>query len=155
MNRAIRQHIELVERRLAALEEGPDGPAGTDRAGESEPDGVVESGPADLARRAAELRCLAAYHDAQTRNFQHERLIHLLVTLFFAAVWAGAVVALVLYLVSGAEPDGLTMPGLVALCVVLTGLEVAYIGHYYHLENNVQALYRLTTKLFEAADRAG
>jgi hypothetical protein len=125
VNRRIRRHIETVDQRLAALA------AAGDRAG---------------------LRRLAAHHREQTRNFQHERLIHLLVTFFFAGLLAAALAALALCLAAG-DPDGWTAGALVALSAVLAGLEAAYIGHYYRLENNVQALYELSSRLFAAGDR--
>jgi hypothetical protein len=122
VNRALRRHIEQVERRLAALE-GAGDQGGLDR--------------------------LAAHHREQTRNFQHERLVHLLVTFFFGGLLVAALAAFGVYLAAG-DPDGWTLGGLAALCLVLAGLEAAYIGHYYRLENNVQALYGLTARLEQA-----
>lgn len=62
--------------------------------------------------------------------YQHERLIHLLVTIAFAAFTAVAVV------VAFHVP---TFFWMVALFLVLL---IPYIGHYYFLENSVQKLYR-------------
>ncbi|MDR2373248.1 MAG: hypothetical protein LBD77_03955 [Bifidobacteriaceae bacterium] len=124
MNRRIRRHIEAVEERLAAVEASQD---------------------------ARGLARLVRFHDAQTRNYQHERLIHLLVTLFFGALTALALTGLALYLAWCAQPDAWILGGLIALSAVLIGLEAAYIGHYYHLENNVQALYGLTERLHQAS----
>lgn len=65
--------------------------------------------------------------------FQHERLIHLIVTVTFALLLvvcaAGCVLA----------------PGwqLVTLTALLLALVVPYIRHYYILENSVQRLYAL------------
>jgi fatty acid desaturase len=97
------------------------------------------------------LERLAAYHSQMTRDFQHERLIHLLVTFFFGGLLIGALVVFGLAL-AASEVDPWLLGALAALNLVLAALEAAYIGHYYHLENNVQALYQLTVELFDAAD---
>lgn len=65
--------------------------------------------------------------------FQHERIVHLIVTVTFAL--------LTLLALSGAllAPQA-AMFLLTALFLVLL---IPYIGHYYTLENGVQELYRL------------
>ncbi len=63
--------------------------------------------------------------------FQHERLIHLLVTLFFAIF---ALVFLALGMVSY-----IFLPIFFILLVFL----IFYILHYFFLENNVQYLYKI------------
>jgi hypothetical protein len=100
------------------------------------------------------LAHLTQYHDTQTRNFQHERLIHLLVTFFFGGLLIAALVGIGLYLATGHDLDPWITGALAGLCLVLLGLEIAYIGHYYKLENNVQALYGLTARLFQVWVRA-
>ena len=67
--------------------------------------------------------------------FQHERLIHLLVTLFFALF------AVVLTYLSFNNP----MYSLIALAIIV--LLAFYIKHYYFLENSVQYLYKLYDKI--------
>ena len=84
---------------------------------------------------------LLKYHTKRVRDFQHERLIHLLVTLFFGALLIGAALA-GLYL----PAPGIPWP-FYALLTILFILEAAYIRHYYQLENGVQSLYELTEKL--------
>ena len=69
--------------------------------------------------------------------FQHERLIHLLVTLLFAAM---TLTSLFVFLVT----DFLPVIALFALFLILL---VPYIFHYYHLENGVQKLYGLYDQL--------
>jgi len=69
--------------------------------------------------------------------FQHERLIHLLVTLLFAAL---TFASLALFLITYFWP-------VIALFVLFLVLLVPYIFHYYHLENGVQKLYDLYEKL--------
>ena len=76
--------------------------------------------------------------------FQHERLIHLLVTLAFALmVTACALVTVLTYnLVS------------CALMGLLTALLVPYVVHYYHLENGTQRLYVLYDRMVARRDAA-
>ena len=80
------------------------------------------------------------YHLARVRDFQHERAIHLAVTLFFAFLLLLSVTALVctpLALPTLAWPLG-------ALTVILFTVQVFYVAHYYQLENGVQSLYGIT-----------
>jgi len=80
------------------------------------------------------LRELLACHDKRIEWMQHERLVHLLVTLF---VCLFALLSL-----------GYAMLYPSVLCFVLSGLlivlAVAYLLHYYRLENGVQKWYRLS-----------
>ena len=64
--------------------------------------------------------------------FQHERLIHLIVTMTFALM---TVMTLMGICSSGYLP-------LAALMVLLLVLLIPYIRHYYILENGTQTLYR-------------
>ena len=74
---------------------------------------------------------LLTEHLVQAGFFQHERLIHLIVTVTFALL---AVISIgILYI----QPN-LFIIGLLALELVLL---VPYISHYYLLENNVQKMY--------------
>ena len=63
--------------------------------------------------------------------FQHERLIHLLVTLAFAVMTILALVA------------SLSQFYCLPLFVLFLVLEVPYVFHYYRLENGVQKLQRM------------
>lgn len=87
---------------------------------------------------------LIARHLVQVSFFQHERLIHLLVTLAFALMELA--VALVTVLVP--QPFSLA---LMALFLVLL---VPYVVHYYHLENGTQALYKQYDQLVARAREA-
>ena len=64
--------------------------------------------------------------------FQHERLVHLIVTITFAILTMLAILGTLF------EPQ----PALFALVVLLLVLLIPYIRHYYILENGVQKLYR-------------
>lgn len=70
-------------------------------------------------------------HLTQVSFFQHERLIHLIVTVTFAIL---TMTALAIYCIAEYMP----MLALIALLFVLL---VPYIGHYYTLENEVQKMY--------------
>lgn len=84
---------------------------------------------------------LYAYHVDRVHDFQHERLIHLLVTFFFALLLIGSGTALLV------QPlQELRWP-LSILSMILLVLELAYIRYYYQLENGVQSLYPLTEEL--------
>lgn len=80
---------------------------------------------------AVDQALLLEEHRDQIGFFQHERLIHLLVTLAFALfTLLSFITALVL-----------SLPSLFLLTGLLLLLLVPYLVHYYHLENGVQRLY--------------
>lgn len=64
--------------------------------------------------------------------FQHERLIHLIVTVTFALLTIIAIMGTLF------TPQ----PALFALVLMLLVLLIPYIRHYYILENGVQKLYK-------------
>lgn len=70
-------------------------------------------------------------HLVQIGFFQHERLIHLLVTLTFAILTVASVLTIV---ITGYLP-------LAALAALLLVLLIPYVAHYYLLENGVQKMY--------------
>lgn len=71
--------------------------------------------------------------------FQHERLIHLIVTITFALLTMMSVLGFL----------ALVQPGILVLTILLIVLLVPYIRHYYILENGVQKLYTYYDKLVE------
>ena len=90
--------------------------------------------------KPAEREQLYQYHLARVHDFQHERFIHLIVTFFFAALLIGSMIAwmyLPLTVHSLRWPLGIQT-------LILFVLEIAYVVHYYHLENGVQSLYAIT-----------
>ena len=109
---------------------------------------------AELAKHPSKetLKSLRAYHLEMVANFQHERLIHLLVTLFFAAL---TFIMLCLSGVSFAyldfsSPDLsliLALSPLYLVTIILFILTACYVRHYYFLENHTQKLYSLSKKL--------
>ncbi|MEI6053999.1 MAG: hypothetical protein WCQ49_01385 [Candidatus Saccharibacteria bacterium] len=98
-----------------------------------------------LARKA---EILHRYHVEKVTNFQHERLIHLIVTFFFAGLMLLSLLGL---------SWALSVSELYSLVVILTGVlslillttEIFYIKHYYDLENGVQKLYLLSDRLYK------
>ena len=69
--------------------------------------------------------------------FQHERLIHLLVTLFYA----------IIYLVFTAL--GFVHYLFFIIAAMLLVFLICYIIHYFHLENGVQYLYKQYDKMIK------
>lgn len=88
---------------------------------------------------AKELRELLAYHDKQIQWIQHERLAHLIVMLF---------VCFFMLLIFGFTIIRTSVPFLV-LSLIFLVLSVAYIMHYYRLENCVQKWYLLSNQIRE------
>jgi len=68
---------------------------------------------------------------------QHERLIHLLVTILFAILLMFGFVMMYISF------NWMT----VALTVIIFIVEIFYIFHYYRLENGVQKMYRVYDEL--------
>ena len=69
--------------------------------------------------------------------FQHERLIHLLVTLFYAIIFLlFAALGFVHYI-------------FFSIAIILLIFLMFYIAHYFHLENGVQYLYKQYDKMNE------
>ena len=74
---------------------------------------------------------------AKISFFQHERLIHLIVTLFFS-LFAIIFTFISLYT---------TNRYIYVISLILYVFVVFYILHYYYLENGVQKLYKIFDKL--------
>ncbi len=78
-------------------------------------------------------------HLTQIQFFQHERLIHLIVTVLFALMTTSVVVGLV----SSSDI------WLALLLIPLLILLFPYINHYYLLENGVQKMYEQYDRMLE------
>ena len=76
-------------------------------------------------------------HITQVAFFQHERLVHLIVTVTFAVLELLTVCA---YVIVGALDSTLSFP-LLILALLIIVLLIPYIKHYYLLENEVQKMY--------------
>ncbi len=80
----------------------------------------------------ADWKLVLQEHLTQVSFFQHERLIHLIVTVTFAIL---TTIALAIYCIAEYIP-------ILVLIALLLILLIPYIGHYYTLENEVQKMYR-------------
>jgi len=80
-------------------------------------------------------------HLNQVGFFQHERLIHLIVTVTFAIM---TIMALAIFLIT----ENIAV---VALIVMLLVLLIPYIRHYYILENEVQKMYKQYDQIIRLA----
>lgn len=76
-------------------------------------------------------------HLVKISFFQHERLIHLLVTLAFALVFITFVIL------------GFSYPTIFYAAIIVLILLIFYVVHYYHLENGVQYLYKQYDKMIK------
>lgn len=88
-------------------------------------------------------------HITQVAFFQHERLVHLIVTVTFAVLELLTVCA---YVIVVALDSTLSFPLLILALLILVPL-IPYIKHYYLLENEVQKMYvqydRIAQKVYE------
>ncbi len=86
---------------------------------------------------------LLEYHKEMVRCFQHERLVHLIITLFFVLI---ALVFLILtgLFIGRSGEDWLILWPMYGTTAIVTGLAIAYVKYYHYLENHTQALYKLT-----------
>ena len=93
----------------------------------------------------ADRKELAKYHSEMVTNFQHERLVHLLIMLFFITI------ALILLgiLAWSVVAFGfvLEMLAFYIMAGIVTILAIAYVKHYYFLENHIQNLYKYSARL--------
>lgn len=71
--------------------------------------------------------------------YQHERLVHLIVTMTFAIMTVLSFFMLAL---------SQSLPALL-LSILFLCLTVPYVGHYYFLENSVQELYEYYYRAYE------
>ncbi|MCM1050115.1 MAG: hypothetical protein NC433_17005 [Clostridiales bacterium] len=94
---------------------------------------------ADLQKKNKQMEDLLI----QIGFFQHERLVHLIVTITFALLTMLAILGTII------EPQ----PALFVLILLLVVLLAPYIRHYYILENGVQKLYKYYDMLLKALDK--
>ena len=96
-----------------------------------------------LTRSDVNWEAIIKEHLIQISFFQHERLIHLIVTITFAIL---EVIVIGLCVVSFTLGVGL-------LAIALLILLVPYVRHYYILENEVQKMYWQYDKMVEKRDK--
>ena len=83
------------------------------------------------------------YHLQQIEIFQHERFVHLLVTVLVALL---TFMALMVYIIADFIP-------MIALVILFLVLLVPYIKHYWVMENETQKLYYQYDEIFERCHR--
>ena len=91
----------------------------------------------------SKMQTLYSQLQIQIGYMQHERLIHLLVTLFFALF------ALIIFAVALLNSENILLWCEFILLVVLL---VPYIFHYRLLENGVQKLYQISDQILKKID---
>lgn len=82
---------------------------------------------------------LLTYHDKQIKWIQHERLIHLIVTLFTAFLFLLSTIAIIFV--------RLILVDLIFCTLII--ITIFYIIHYYRLENAVQRWYEISNNIFK------
>jgi len=80
---------------------------------------------------------LSDFNRTQIGFFQHERLVHLLITLFFGLIFFGSVIT-ELFLMN---------LGILIISIILLIVLPFYVWHYFVLENSVQKLYELEKEI--------
>ena len=92
---------------------------------------------------------LIQYHKDITAQFQHERLIHLIVTMFFALFM---LIMFIFTIVAGfVLPESMKILYwcLGGLTLALLVTVIFYVRHYYLLENGTQRLEDVTRRLYK------
>ena len=102
-------------------------------------DEEMQSAPEDRTRK------VLAEFEKKISFFQHERLIHLIVTFFFALFLLMEIYALFTLPFSYAPVCGVFV-------VLFFVLVVAYVFHYYFLENSVQQMYKMRDEITRFLD---
>jgi len=93
----------------------------------------------------SERERLIVLHREVMTDFQHERLIHLIVTLFFAFLAIEFTIITMWTIIEfGLMIELLPLYIIVLILIILTFF---YVKHYYFLENHIQNLYRYTEKI--------
>jgi hypothetical protein len=101
---------------------------------------------------SSDLESVSKFNLTQIGFFQHERLIHLLVTLFFALLFICFVIV-ELFLTNAS--NGFLCLGLLMVGIILLITLVFYVWHYFVLENGVQKLYRLQNEIMKRYQSKG
>ena len=98
---------------------------------------------------------LRDYHKVMVEQFQHERLVHLIITLFFALfVLIVFIVTLGLFITLPNTVWGnILMWSAAFTTLILLVITLFYVRHYYRLENGVQKLEDITKKLYAIEDK--
>lgn len=97
-----------------------------------------------------EIRKLISYHQQKVHDYQHERLIHLIVTFFFAGLELLLIALIFLFTFMPITDDFILLSNLIlTICAILFIIEIFYVRHYYQLENGTQRLYAFSEQLYK------
>lgn len=135
MEKRLKDYLAAMDKLLTTLASArPDNPEDAVQ-NAATPDGAPANGTArpqaSFPANAPQEDDLLREHLTQIRFFQHERLIHLIVTCLFAVLAFATFFALFFTMNAG----------LFVLFLALLVLLIPYIRHYYILENGVQRMY--------------
>lgn len=131
MEQRILQYRKQIDEWLAEVEQSVQAQSRDDGNGESVTQAQAQEGGNAEQITQEFVRDKLEEHLVQVGFFQHERLIHLIVTVTFALL---EMLAIVLSVIS----DSLFT---LLLPIVILILLIPYIRHYYILENEVQKMY--------------
>lgn len=101
---------------------------------------------AERLEQDADPQGLLEYHDLKIRWLQHERLVHLIVTALTVPVFLISFLLLIYY-----PPHILS----ILFCAMMSLLLIAYIFHYFILENKVQYWYKLYDEIYQTLIKRG
>lgn len=91
-------------------------------------------------------RRVLAEFEIKISYFQHERLIHLMVTLSFALFLLLSIGSIFLF------PSEFLISAILLTCIFF-GLTIGYVFHYYFLENSVQKMYHMRDEIISFLDK--
>ena len=91
-------------------------------------------------------RRVLAEFEIKIAYFQHERLIHLMVTLSFALFLLLSIGSIFLF------PSEFLISAILLTCIFF-GLTIGYVFHYYFLENSVQKMYHMRDEIIAFLDK--
>lgn len=91
-------------------------------------------------------RRVLAEFEIKISYFQHERLIHLMVTLSFALFLLLSIGSIFLF------PSEFLISAILLTCIFF-GLTIGYVFHYYFLENSVQKMYHMRDEIITFLDK--
>lgn len=96
---------------------------------------------------------LLSCHQNMVQNFQHERLVHLIIMVFFLTLTIFALTITVLLAIAFKCGSWLDLAPAIAMTALLVIMSFCYVKHYYFLENHIQKLYDVTSKIAEKLEK--
>lgn len=97
---------------------------------------------------------LLDYHREVLANFQHERMVHLVIMVFFIILTLGMTVVCLIAMYGIKIYHWWDFLPLALATFVMWILSIFYVKHYYFLENHVQGLYDISKELYENYENA-